>query len=468
MAFSFNNVTGLDHGILLDIVFTKGVRDQISEDFPEFEMVQTIRNKEATPRALVYKAQTHRGPARVQYMNPGSSSEAMPAGQKVGISEFTAYFKEIASTVQVDANLLQRLKATNAKAADELALEMDATVFDIRRRICADFYADGTGVIVRAKSIAATTGVAGTAKVVVTVAAMGEVVDSVVSPGSITFLEEGEILLGASKAGAALDPTVTGTFYGFKVSNIDIDAGTFQIKPVNASYTELAMSAEGVAAGTMFYRLGQAGAFPDLTSAIADYGTASKTIVGMESLGANDGRVVNGMTMNLPFSGTRIDANSALLDTDFIQRAFSRAKRRVGQAAMKWNKAMLHDSAWDVLVQSKEGDRRFISVEDNARGSREFKYIHGNDSIAFVVSPFCPRNRVWALPSQSKNGLAVEFHSTDMVSQKSPDGGSPWHRVPGSTSGTYTKQFVAYEAGFMQMVAAQPAGIISIVNFSLS
>lgn len=467
MAFSFSNVTGLDHGILLDIVFTKGVRDNISQDFAEFDLVQSIRNKEATPRALTYKVLTHRGPARVQYMNPGSATESMPRGQKVGISEHTAYFKELASVVEVDSNLIQRLKATPAKAADELALEMDASVFDLRRRICADFYADGTGLLVRAKSVAATTGVAGTAKVVVTAANMGETVDSLAAGGSITFLEEGELLLGATKAGAAADPTVTGTFYAWMVSDVDVDAGTFTIKPVSSAYANLAMSAEGIAAGTCFYRLAQSGGFPDLTSSIADYGTASKSFVGLESLGANDGRVVNGLTMSALFAGTRI-TNTGLIDIDMMQAAFSKAKRRAGAGAVGYNKAIVHDKAWDVLVLSKEGDRRFQSVEDNARGSKKFVFVHGPDTIEMIVSPFCPINRLWALPSSSKNGKVVEMHMTDHVSQKSPDGGSPWHRLTGSTAGSYTKQFAAFSSSHLQMVASQPSAIVSIAGFALS
>ncbi len=43
MAFTFSNVTGLDHGILLDIVFTKGVRDNISQDFAEFVKFLPVR-----------------------------------------------------------------------------------------------------------------------------------------------------------------------------------------------------------------------------------------------------------------------------------------------------------------------------------------------------------------------------------------------------------------------------------------
>ncbi len=468
----WNNVTSLDHGILLDIVFTKGVRDQISQDYAEFNLLQSIRNKEATPRALTYKVMTHRGPARVQYMDPGSATEAMPAGQKVGISEHTAYFKEIASTVVVDSNLLQRLKATSAKAADELALEMDASVFDIRRQLCADLYADGTGLAVRAKSVVTASGAgAGTDKFTITVANMGETVDSLAAGGSITFLQEGDILLAATKAGVACDPTLVGTLLGYKVSLIDIDAGTFVLKPVNAAGAELAITSNTgtypIGVGSCFYRLGQS-TFPNLGGSIADYGTASKSIVGLESLGASDGRVVNGLTMSGIFAGTRVSANNALLDTSVFQKAFSKAKRRVGQSAMSWNSALMHDAAYDVMVQSKEADRRFVAVEDNSRGSRTFKFIHNKDSIEFIVSEFAPVNRIWSLPNSAKGGRVVEFHSTDFVSDKGPDGGSPWNRIPGSSAGTFTKQFAAYERGFMQMVASQPAGIISIVDFVLA
>jgi len=478
MAFSFSNVTGLDHGILLDIVFTKGVRDQISQDFAEFKLVQSIRNKEATPRALTYKVLTHRGPSRVQYMNPGSSSEAMPAGQKVGISEHTAYFKELAATIEVDSNLIQRLNATQAKAADELALEMDNTVLDVRRKICRDFYGDGTGLIVRAKSVVVTDGAAGTGKVTVTAAAPGETVDSLATYGSITFLEEGMVLAIATKAGAAVNvsgETAAASIYGWLVSNVDVDAGTFVVKPVNSSYAPLAIDAasgtanqivDNFVAGTCFYDLCQVGAFPDQTGLSAvDYGTASKSIVGIESLSANDGRIVNGLTMSGIFAGS-VHSASSVITIDMFQSALSKAKRRVGQSAASWNNIMLHDRSWDVLVLSIEDDRRFYADDSAARGSRSFKFQHGKDSLELVVSEFCPINRAFALPTNVKGGAAVQFHCTDMVSQKSPDGGSPWHRQ--MTSGSYNKRFVAFESGYMQLVASQPAAIVAIKGFTLS
>jgi hypothetical protein len=77
-------------------------------------------------------------------------------------------------------------------------------------------------------------------------------------------------------------------------------------------------------------------------------------------------------------------------------------------------------------------------------------------------------NRIWSLPSSAKGGKVVEFHSTDFISDKGPDNGSPWNRIPGSVAGTFTKQISAYERSFMQMVASQPAGIISIVDFVLA
>lgn len=473
MAFTFSNVTGLDHGTLLDIVFTKGVRDQISQDFAEFKLVQSIRNKEATPRALTYKVMTHRGPSRVQYMNPGSATEAMPSGQKVGISEATAYFKELTSAVVVDANLIQRLNATQAKAADELAMEMDASVLDIRRQICKDFYGDGTGLVVRAKSVAVTSGSgAGVDKVVVTVANPSETVDSLAVYGSITFLEEGQILTLASKAGVAVNPILVGTLLGYRVSNIDVDAGTFTIKPVNAAGAELAITSNAestpIAAGTCCYNLSQVGVCPDLTASISDYGTVSKSIVGIESLSAHDARVVNGLTMSGLFAGSRKDCGGDLITIDDIQSALSIAKRRVGQSAASWNNILMHDKTWDVFVMSIEDDRRFYADDNGSRGSRSFKFVHGKDNLEFIVSEFCPINRAFALPSALKGGPAVQFHMTDMVSQKSPDGGTPWHRVPGSTAGTLTKQFIAWETGFMQMIASQPAAIVALENFTLS
>jgi hypothetical protein len=335
--------------------------------------------------------------------------------------------------------------------------------------------------VVRAKSVAVTAGDAGVAKVTVTAAAPDETVDSLAVYGSITFIEEGQLLLAATKAGAAInisgDTSLAAAIHSWRASNIDVDAGTFVLKPVNSAGAELAILvdnndvtnsvADGFIAGTCLYNLSQAGVFPNLTASIADYGTASKAIVGIESLSAHDGRVVNGLTMSGIFAGSRKDCGGDLITIDDIQAAISIAKRRVGQSAASWNNILMHDKTWDVFVMSIEDDRRFYADDSASRGSRSFKFIHGKDNLEMVVSEFCPLNRAFALPSSLKGGPAVQMHMTDMVSQKSPDGGSPWHRIP-TSSGGYTKQFVAYESGFMQLVAAQPAAIIALENFSLS
>jgi hypothetical protein len=337
--------------------------------------------------------------------------------------------------------------------------------------------------VVRAKSVALTqTGVAGTDKIVVTAALPDETVDSLAVYGSITFLEEGQLLLASTKAGVAInisgDTALAAAIHSWRVSNIDIDAGTFVLKPVSSAGAELAIAddsgnsisnsvADAFIAGTCLYNLSQSGAFPNLTASIADYGTASKAVVGIESLSAHDGRVVNGLTMSGIFAGSRKDCGGDLITIDDIQSALSIAKRRVGQSAASWNNVLMHDKVWDLFVLSVEDDRRFYADDSGTRGSRTFKFVHGKDNLEFIISEFCPLNRAFALPSSLKGGPAVQFHATDMVSQKSPDGGSPWHRLPNS-SGQYTKQFAAFESGFMQLVATQPAAIVALENFTLS
>jgi hypothetical protein len=410
-------------------------------------------------------------------MNPGSASEAMPTGIKVGISEATAYFKEIAATTIVDANLLQRLASTQAKAADDLAMELDATALNVKRTIARDFYGDGTGIVVRAKSVSVTDGAAGTGKVTVTAALPGETVDSLATHGSITFLEEGMILAIATKAGVAVDVSGdTAGIYAWKVSLVDVDAGTFVVKPVASDLvTELAIEAasgdsnqvaDNFVAGTCFYNLSQIGAFPNQTS-LSDYGTASKMFVGIESLSAHDGRLCNGLTMSGLFAGSRRDCGGDLITIDDIQGAMSLAKRRVGQGAASWNNVLMHDKVWDVFVLSTEDDRRFYAKEDAGRGSKTFVFQHGKDALEFIVSEFCPINRAYSLPVNLKGGKAVEMHMTDIVSQKSPDNGNPWVRKVNS-SGVYTKQFESFSSGFLQMVAHQPAAIVALENFTLS
>jgi hypothetical protein len=151
-----------------------------------------------------------------------------------------------------------------------------------------------------------------------------------------------------------------------------------------------------------------------------------------------------------------------MIDVSLFQKAISKAKRRVGAAGYKWDNALMSYASFDALVDSREADRRFNSVEDTARGGRKFTYVHGGDTIEFVVSEFCPENRIYCLPKGGKQGKAIGLHMRDAEHVKGPNG-EPWHLNVNSSG--FIKQFIAFHMMFAQLVAYQPASIAVITNF---
>jgi hypothetical protein len=466
MSSNYANIDNIAMGKLLDIVFSRGVRDQLPANFAEFDLVKMLRVAGATEREIRHKIQTGRGPARVQAASPGVANANFPAAQAATILEVTAKLKQYEATTTIAAELFERLRGTSAKAADELAIEMEATMMDIKRRICADFYNDGSGIVVRLAAAGVETKSGANVQYVTCTAQLMGVVDTIAAPGSVTFLEPGDILYAsaANGAGTAVAPTETSgsSFYGWEVVSVDVDAGTFVVKPVDSSGTLVAdITDSALADNVMLHRIGDKAALA-ATDSVADWAVASNYITGLESLTAIDGRTVMGVPMTGVVAGSRHDLSSGLIDVSAFQKAISKAKRRVGSAGYKWDSALMSYASFDALVDSREADRRFVSLDDTVRGGKKFAYQHGNDSIEFVVSEFCPVNRIHIIPKGGKQGKVLGLHMRDAEHVKGPNG-EPWHLNVNSSG--FIKQFIAFHMLFAQLVCYQPAAIATITGF---
>jgi hypothetical protein len=453
MATSYANIDNVSMGKLLDILFTRGVRDQLPKNFAEFDLVKTLRVPANTEREIRHKIQTGRGPARVQAASPGVANANFPAAQAAVIQEITTKMKQYEATTAISAELFERLRGTSAKAADELGLEMDATMTDIKRRLAIDFYGDGSGVVVRLNGGGVETKDGSNVQYVTCTAQKQGVVATFKSPGSITFLEIGDLLLGTAGAGSEI--TNVGTnFYAWEVVSVDIEAGTFVVKPVTATGALVADCTDSnLDDGVCLVRVGDDGKMAAVNS-VADWAVASNYMLGLESLTADDGRTVAGIAMSGVFAGSRYNANGGLIDVSMFQKAVSKAKRRVGASGHKWDSGLMSYASFDALVDSREADRRFVSLDDTVRGGKKFAYQHGNDAIEFKVSEFCPENRIYILPTGGKEGKALGLHLRDAEHVKGPNG-EPWHLNVNSSG--FIKQFIAFHMMFAQMVVYQPA-----------
>jgi len=317
---AFNNVDNLNLGNLLQIVFSNGVRNQISVDFRDFEMVKRAKVNSSVARELRFMFQKSLGASAIQYRDPGTSGRSFPTAQQATVQENTTKFKEINATIELEYNLWDRARKSPEKYAEPLALEIDAKASAAKRRIAADLYGDGTGVIGTISSASISAG-----QVIFTLSTANT------TRGHVGFFEYGDNLLhyaAAGTSGAAVTLS-SGTFDHWRVIAKDRANAKVTLQAVDTTGVDRNVSAFTAVAGEVFYRNGQP-TIPNLGS-IADYGTATEVMAGLESLVANDGRVIHGITMSGALAGSQYDAGANPIDVKHIQRAMSQVKVNVGQ-----------------------------------------------------------------------------------------------------------------------------------------
>lgn len=458
---AFNNIDQLNLGNLLQIVFSNGVRNQISQDFRDFEMVKRAKVSSSVARELRFMFQQAFGTSAIQYRDPGTSGRSFPAAQQATVKEYTAKFKEINATIELEYNLWDRARKSPEKYAEPLALEIDSKASAAKRRIAADLYGDGTGVMgtVASASLSSPTSNQLTFTLSVTNAARGHV----------GFFEYGDILLLKSNSGgsSAID-TNLGTEPAYwqvvsknrDLSQVSLMGLDSSLAPV-ASITSISVQPT---AGDVFYRYGQP-TIPNLSS-ISDYGTACEVMAGLESLVAGDGRVVHGITMSGSTAGSRLDCSANPIDVKYIQKAMDKVKIAVGQDRYKWKMMGMAPETHASLIESRETDRRFMTVEDNKRGVKFFAYVHGNDQLECVSSEYIPPKRIYILPETKAGEKVLEFHGSDFETVKS-DGMGDFHLKPAS-SGGYVNTMVSYLQAIGVLIAKHPASVAVIENFTNS
>ena len=279
----------------------------------------------------------------------------------------------------------------------------------------------------------------------------------------------GEYVKNYTAAGAAgTAPTVTGgTFDHWVVTsrNPISAANTVTLTAQSSSNANLVVTAWAPTAGEAFYKIGQP-TIPNLTS-IADYGTASEAITGLESLVSNDGRTVFGLAQTGAIAGTVYDNGGAVIGTNAIEQALNQVKNAVGEGRYKWSAALCNRETRSAFIESRETDRRFISIEDNKRGLNKFAYVHQDDTVVLQGSEFARFNRMFLIPEGKTEGQKVlQFRGTDFKPARA-ENGDVFMFAPG-TSGYHRRLMVSYMSGMGQLLSLHNAAMVKITNFTLS
>lgn len=454
---AFSNIDNLQLGKFLQIVFSNGVHGQISEDFRDWEYVKRMRTGNPQGREIRFLFQNTLGPGAVQYRNPNFSSP-FPTAQQSSVTEHSAVYKELNATVEIEYNLWKRAQLSPQKYAEPLAREMQSKMIALKRRLAADMYGDGTGVIGTASAVVDTTGAGGSALVTLS--------SSSSARGHIGFFEYGDLLLNRNADGTADNPTVgSGTFYAWRVKSKNRRANQVTLEAVDSSGTVLSLTASSIDSGDLFYRVGQP-TIPDLSATVtSDYGTLTEVIAGLESLVSNDGRIIHGITMSGASAGTVVDCGGAAIDVSFVQQMMDDAKINVGQSQYSWKMLAMAPEGHAAFIESRETDRRFQTIDDNKRGVKVFAYVHGNDTLETYTSEYCPKARMYALPEAKAGDKVLEFHGTDFTPVK-VQGGDEFHLKPSSLGG-HERKISSYMEGMGVLICNRPAAIGKLVNFSV-
>lgn len=454
-------ITALKLGQTLHIAFNKGLVKQLNENSADWQNIKSYSTGKLDGKQYQFMVQTAHGPAAIQYRNP--TTAAFPSHQSIDFTEATVVAKELDVTMQIESNVWRRAMEAPAKYFEPLAAEVESKNIALLRRLSMDLYGDGTGVLGQV----ATAGLSETA-----LSASGYI-DITLDTGDtvrgfVSWFEAGDLVLCKQAGGSARSPSggsPTGTFYAWRVDgNPARSTNVVRLYAVDSSGTVITgISASNIVATDVFYRVGQP-SFVNLSSP-GDYGTCSDVFVGLESLSANDGRTVHGLTMSGLLAGTRYSAG-AVLDVDHLAALLDQLSLRNG-GNYRYNQAMCAHEVATFLINSRETDRRFMSVEDNKKGMKgKFGYCYGNDTVIFEKSEFVKKNRIFLLPVSASGDKIIDLKLSDFTAVKSPDGPTGWMLRPNSSG--HDRVLVSYMEGYLSMACRRPSAIGVLHNFTLS
>jgi len=451
---AFSPIGNLDLGKYLQIVFTRGAMVQVSKSQREWEMISRMRDGNPNGRERRFMFINSLGYAAAQTANPALTS-AFPSAQKASIEEHTALYKEFDVTVELEYNLWKAASLSPEKYAEPLAKEIELKSIVARRLMGIHLFGDGTGVFGTASSA-----VDGASSVEVTLkAGSGD-------RGHVRWFQHGDLFLAKQEDGTAVSPSVSGgTFAAYRVKSINPKADKVVLEPVDANGNVLSLTASGIVDTNVFYRYQQK-VIPDLSSAIADYGSATDVIPGLGSLVANDDRVVHGITMSSSAGGTVLDlGGSTALSTDALQEGLDEVDMRVGKGEFSYKQAVMSPEARRELILSREDDRRFNTVEDTLRGGKNFGYMHDEDTVIFVPSEFCPKQDLYVLPEGKQDGnKVISYFGTDFEPVQEPMGSKMFLKP--SSAGGHEKNIVMYMGTRGTLVCHRPAAVLKVTNWS--
>lgn len=435
---------------LLKIVSKGAVVNNFSEDSAAWQnIIKKHRNGAPEGRQERFAVRSTLGSGAVGFLDV--TGGAYLSGRPAPVSEGIVQWKDFGATIEVDRTVIEKAASDLARYGRPLVSELDLKSIALSRLLSASLYGDGTGVMVQALDA----GSVSSAKTVFNV----DTGDT--ARGFIGFIEEGDILYPVNANGTAANPTLSsGTFDHYSVSSIDRDAGTVTLQAESSANAALDVTATGITAGDYLVRVAATNA-QDLSSiGSTDYNALSWAFVGLDSLSQNDSRVVNNITLSGNLGGTRQDESGNPIDSQAFQKLMSKLMRRAGKGRYKYDQALMAYETYDALIESREVDRRFMSIKDNKRGTEGMGYVHMKNQIMFDADEFCPKKRIYLIPTTG----GLEYHGTDFEFV-APNGNDKF-RLRAGSSGGYDRVVQAHMEGSGALLSRHCASIGVIHNFT--
>lgn len=459
-------ITNLPLGRILQIAYSKGIRVQISQDYRDYEMVKRAKVSGHAPRSIDFYFQNGLLPANTQWRKPGQQNRPFPRAFQPATAEYSATLKEVQASIEIELNLWNRAKESPEKYAEPLQMILNSNMVSTKREMARALWQDGTGVIAQLGTQAsAPAAVSSPASNIVRF-----VLDqSNTSRGHVGYCEYQDILVLKTQAGVAtsFDSNLATEPTYWKVINKSRENGYVDMQGLDSSFAPVASISSITAQAqdsAVFYKYDQP-TFPDLSAITSstEYNDLTETLVGLETLAANDNRKIHGIQMTGSTGASEVDCGGNPLDLLYFNRLMDQAKIEVGAEMYRWKQAITAPEAHSRLIESRETDRRFLDWQDAVRGTTVFGIKHRMDKIELVDSEYVHPQRLYVLP-ESKNGeKVIEYHGSDFKSVAAKEGDEFLVKVDG---GQYVNSMVSYMEAACVLIAKHPKSIARLRNFS--
>jgi hypothetical protein len=448
-------------GNYLKIYSHNSVYSNLSEQSAMWKNVLKKRKGPAGGRELRYLLRSAFGAAASQFVGVNGAVN-YPGASQATINEGKGEFKDFAVTIEVERTLISKAIDDFRRYGEPLAEELKSKTISFARMLSATAYQDGTGIIGDIFS-GGTTPVISAGRVTVTLGTDND------DRSHVGWFEFGDHLLIQDVDGSEHNYSTTASGSGattayYQVEDKDRANDKIVLSARDSAGVELVINGANDVTDTDLFRRKGTTAVDTTAAGIAagttDYGSLSEAYLGLESLTNDDNRLVNGINLTGAIKGSRFDAGGDALDSQDFQAIMSQIKINVGEGRYKWNDAIMAPESLDTLVESRETDRRFHSIQDTDRGVPRLGYVHGNDRLVFMSDEYCQKKRVWICPQAD----VLQYHGSDFEFVR-PEGGQRFFLRP-NTSGGHFRQVRAYMEGSGLLICIHPAACGAIENFT--